>query len=82
MLVCVWVCVGCVCVVCMCVCVCVIVCIKVREFQNEIARRNVQTQQQTGIVLSGITLHIGKATSMKQSLLKTEQKANYVLTAT
>jgi hypothetical protein len=58
------------------------VCIKTREMQNEVARRNVQTQHKAGIVLSGISLHIGKATSLKQTLLETEQKANCVLTAT
>jgi hypothetical protein len=60
----------------------VFVCIKTREFQKEFARRNFQKQQQAGIVLSGITLHIGKETSLKQSLVETEQKANCVLTAT
>jgi hypothetical protein len=56
--------------------------IKTREFRNKVARKNVQTQQQKGNDLSGIMMHIGEATSLKQSLLEMEQAANCVLTAT
>jgi hypothetical protein len=56
--------------------------IKTREFRNEVARKNAQTQQQKGNDLSGIMMRIGEATSLKQSLLEMEQAANCVLTAT